>query len=221
MTTFAELQCFNKLLLDKMNRQEKEIKDLKKETERLKDIQVIYNSLEDALQHNGRDEIGQCVDCEHHFGMDEMRYYFDEHYCEDCIEKHNFVMCSFCGDSFDLDRPEQKELIVFDMDGDAYCTCHCCRKSYEETMEDYYRQRYNDVVKELNHLLLNKQFIIESNKITKLFIGVDVDENCECGENIHKGIVKSEWRCKLCDIGGPNYNGGLTDTDSDELSDAF
>jgi len=149
MTTFAELQCFNKLLLDKMNRQEKEIKDLKKETERLKDIQVIYNSLEDALQHYGRDEIGQCVDCEHHFGMDEMHYYFDEHYCEDCIEKHNFVMCSFCGDSFDLDRPEEKDLIVFDMDEEPYCNCFDCMEEYEKVIVRHWKNKYNDVMKEL------------------------------------------------------------------------
>ena len=36
------------------------------------------------------------------------------------------------------------------------------------------------------------------------------EEDCECGRNIHKGLVKGQMRCKYCDIDGDNYNGGLT-----------
>jgi len=40
--------------------------------------------------------------------------------------------------------------------------------------------------------------------------------DCECGRNIHKGLVKGQMRCKYCDIDGDNYNGGLTSDEEEE-----
>ena len=96
MTTFTELQCFNKLLLDKMNRQEKEIKKLKEEQQRQKEIIEIYDSLEIALnEHAGYwdDEIRVCAECEKYKGFDEMKEIDDEYYCEDCYKKIKIFIC--------------------------------------------------------------------------------------------------------------------------------
>ena len=46
------------------------------------------------------------------------------------------------------------------------------------------------------------------------------DKNCECGNNFHKGLVKGrhgdEMRCEDCDIDGKNYEGGLTDEETEK-----
>ncbi len=45
-------------------------------------------------------------------------------------------------------------------------------------------------------------------------------EDCFCGNNIHKGLVKGrhgdEMRCEDCDIDGVNYQGGLTDEEEEK-----
>jgi len=41
------------------------------------------------------------------------------------------------------------------------------------------------------------------------------EEDCECGNNKHKGIVNNEMRCEDCDIDGINYNGGLTEEEEE------
>ena len=227
MSSFAYLKCFNDLLLKKMERLEKENKELKEQKEKASRLERSYNSLVDSVKRGWSAEIVQCAKCDDwgHYG--EMQYFWDAPYCDDCSQ--DYVKCCWCDNAFNLNDKVDKTLFIYDADCDCYCKDdEDCMEEYEKAMvrhwKDFYRHwknEYDNVVKELNQLLLNKQFKIESNKITKLFIGVDVDENCKCGENIHKGLVKYQWRCELCDIDGSNYNGGLTDTESDTDSDAF
>ena len=71
MSNFAELQCFNKLLLKKMQRMEQRHK---KEMEKLNNT---YNSLIDETIRGGQCEnVHYCEKCEE---------WFDSEYDDDCI----------------------------------------------------------------------------------------------------------------------------------------
>ena len=60
----------------------------------------------------------------------------------------------------------------------------------------YIEENYNEIAAWLN--------------VKEFFVKEEEEEDCECGRNIHKGLVKGQMRCKYCDIDGDNYNGGLT-----------
>ena len=88
MATFAELSCFNKLLLEKMEKLVKENKQLKKEQQRQKEIIEVYESLEIALNEYSscwNEDVGVCVGCDKYKGFDEMKEIDDEYYCMECV----------------------------------------------------------------------------------------------------------------------------------------
>ena len=161
MANFAYLKCFNDLLLKKMERLEKENNKLKEQLERAEPWKGFYHSLHNALQDYEMDEIGQCEDCENHYGMEDMCFFKDAHYCEDCYGKNNYTECCWCGNHYNLDDDDDKKLVVFDMDGEVYCKDKekindNCWELYEEAMVKYYKKKYDDVIDELIATQINK-----------------------------------------------------------------
>jgi len=107
MTTFTELQCFNKLLLDKMKRMEEELNVLKKfKNEHLEDQQS-YSRLLDFCEYHGFLEDAFCCDeCNEWTHMD--NYAHNEsgscdcaYVCKDCDDNVNWC-CDGCSTHFCL-----------------------------------------------------------------------------------------------------------------------
>ena len=78
--------------------------------------------------------------------------------------------------------------------------------------EEWWKPAYNS----FNEAIVG-EFGDESEQAKKYGVGIfSPKEDCECGNNKHKGIVNGEMRCEDCDIDGMNYNGGLSETEEEE-----
>ncbi len=88
MSTFAELQCFNQLLLKKMERMEEEHK------KKMEDLWMEYDSLRDITIMSGEtidmEFIRFCEGCKCWFNSD------DEGQCADICEEGNCFKCDTC-----------------------------------------------------------------------------------------------------------------------------
>ena len=153
MATYAELSCLNKILLQKMNRQQKKIRKLTDELVNAKTYETMLDSLQNCLEHNSYDELCVCVDCDKYNNMGEATYYFDEPYCERCSENYNFKFCECCGNVWDLDDEADKEEVLIDFNGNPYCSgSNHCETRYEEAMTEYFKKKYKVVMDEVNSL---------------------------------------------------------------------
>jgi len=153
MATYAELSCLNKILLQKLNNQQKEIKKLKNELVKTMTYETMLDSLQNCLEHNSYDELCVCVDCDKYINMGNATYYFDEPYCESCSENYNFKFCECCGNVWDLDDEADKKEVLFDLEGNPYCSGYNhCETRYEEAMTEYFKKKYKVVMDEVNSL---------------------------------------------------------------------
>ena len=129
MSNFAELQCFNKLLLKKMQRMEQRHK---KEMEKLNNT---YNSLIDETIRGGQCEnVHYCEKCEEWFDSeyddDCIGDYGMDWCCGACVEKGlcTLFKCHNCGECYEGD--EYKEEYEKKMKDGPNDICNRCYKGY-------------------------------------------------------------------------------------------
>lgn len=121
MATFAELQCFNKLLLEKMKRMEIQYKkELEKQREQ-------FGSLWDAIGDDN--EIYWCKHCECYYEDDGVCDCDGEYCCKECLEKDDcpFKLCCDCDEGINLNY--RKKLTL--PDGNICCDFCFKRRQYE------------------------------------------------------------------------------------------
>lgn len=154
MATYAELSCLNKILLQKLNNQQKKIRKLTDELVEAKIYEKMLQSLEICLENNIRyEELCICSECDEYFDMGDAKYYFDEPYCENCCENHYFKVCECCGTVWDLDNEADKEEVLIDLNGHIYCSgLNHCETHYEEAMTSSFKNLYKKVIDEVNSL---------------------------------------------------------------------
>ena len=141
MATFVELKCFNKLLLEKMKRQEEQIKILKKRSNQLQHVEEKLESLDDAIKENDDQPI-LCYDCDLYYSVNSGQYCWvdniNTYICLTCAEKRNIFCCEGCDELFfeELHSPKCNLL------GDEFCI-HC----YMDTIKDNYKKVMKELVK--------------------------------------------------------------------------
>ena len=93
MATFAELKCFNKLLLEKMKRQEELIKILKKRSNRLQHVEEKLESLDQASYY-GKPIL--CEYCDLYYSEKAHECYWvdnmNRYVCLACAEERNLIL---------------------------------------------------------------------------------------------------------------------------------
>jgi len=129
MANFAELSCFNKLLLDKMKRMEQ------KHKEEMKKLQKLYDSLMEETIINGY--------CENVHYCDKCEEWFNSEYDDDCVGDYDvgwccgacvdqglctLFNCENCGECFTNDKINEDYMkkINNGLNGDL---CNICHKS--------------------------------------------------------------------------------------------
>jgi len=120
MSNFAELQCFNKLLLDKMQRMQKKMEKLETENLILSNEEKEYRSLLNCVD---LDDVNKCWECEL---WHERCYMFpigDTDVCEECFKKENYFECDNCGEAYCEDEMKKMKNGPNDI-------CNRCYKGY-------------------------------------------------------------------------------------------
>jgi len=129
MSTFSELQCFNKLLLEKMQRMEQRHK------EEMIQLQDTYDSLlEQTIMRGDNETVHYCEKCKMWFNSDYdndcMGDYGMEWCCGTCVEDGLCTLyeCYNCGECHEND--EYKEEYEKKMKHDSNEICNRCYKGY-------------------------------------------------------------------------------------------
>lgn len=125
MSTLVELQCFNKLLLEKMQRMQKKIEFLEEENLKLDKIKGYYHSLYNVAN---LDDLYRCAICEWWCDEDEVSWTEMEDeispICESCYKEKNYYQCNNCGEHYW--ENEMKKM----KDGYDDDVCNRCYKGY-------------------------------------------------------------------------------------------
>ena len=123
MSNFAELQCFNKLLLKKMQRMQKKIEKLETENLILSNEEKEYNSLKDCVC---MDDVEKCPQCDLWCDEDDMWLVGDVSMCKRCYDEKNCYGCDNCGEDYCED--EMKKMKGhYDSENQI---CNRCYKGY-------------------------------------------------------------------------------------------
>jgi hypothetical protein len=158
MATFAELKCFNKLLLEKMKRQQEQLKELK----RLQHIEEKYESLDWAIS-GSVDYPPHCGLCDLYIKDDEFNWVSElgQYCCFDCGYKNGLYECEECGcvyfevstENWEgikvedmMDEGEEDLLVIAKIkkkDGDVICL-HC----YKQEIKNNYKKVMDQLKKE-------------------------------------------------------------------------
>jgi len=141
MANFAELSCFNKLLLDKMKRMEQKHKEeIKKLENKYEKLENTYNSLmEETIECGENESVQYCDGCDLWFDIVHTDGWRDDdgYYCGMCVEKGlcPYEKCCDCDDFLNLN--------FLNLTCDEGFVCKRCFKFrqyndyYSETIEDY------------------------------------------------------------------------------------
>ena len=119
MSNFAELQCFNKLILQKMQRMQKKIEKLETENLILSNQEKEYRSLLNCVD---LDDVNKCWECEL---WHERCYMFpigDTDVCEECFKKENYFECDNCGEAYCEDEMKKMKMGLGE---------DCCNRCYK------------------------------------------------------------------------------------------
>ncbi len=171
MTTFSELQCFNKLLLEKLERTLKEKEVLMNRIIALKEKEIKYDSLVDLMyKSEALDDFFCCNECNEWRHIDYNAINESENcdcgfVCEDCRDKVHWC-CDGCEAFFCRDCDKREGHSIYKYGFHEYCD-ECIvdvvkeeqRLQYEVVMEElimkhnperYYKtlhkQNYRDVI---------------------------------------------------------------------------
>ena len=151
MSNFAELQCFNKLLLKKMQRMQKKIEKLETENLILSNEEKKYNSLKDCVC---MDDVVKCEQCDLWTDEDNMYNIGDTDVCEKCFEK-NCYCCENCGENYCEDEMKKMHLDFNNED-----VCNRCFKGYRILFSRaYYDLDLNGDV--INEMVYNRDKVMK------------------------------------------------------------
>jgi len=160
MSNFSELQCFNKLILEKMQRMQKKIEKLETENLILSNREKSYDSLINCVD---LDDVNKCWECE----LWHERYYMyeigDTDVCEECFKEKNYFQCDNCCENYCED--EMKKMKI----GREEVCCNRCYKGFIllDIIENngYIGNIAGDVI---NEMVYNKNEVMEEllNKFT-------------------------------------------------------
>jgi len=162
MSNFSELQCFNKLLLDKMQRMQKKIKKLETENLLLTNYAKEYNSLMDCVD---LDDVNKCWECELWHERCYMYEIGETDVCEECFKENNYFQCDNCGENY-CENEMKKKIEKLNV---GEVVCNNCYKGYIllGIIEDngYVGNIPHDVI---NEMVYNKNEVMEEllNKFT-------------------------------------------------------
>ena len=121
MSNFPELNCFNKLLLEKMQRMEKKIEKLEKENLYLSNQKKEYKSLRDCDIH---DDIDRCWECKLWYDCEDLRGACDG-ICGCCYFENDYFQCDNCGENY-CKKDEMKKIEI----QNGSVNCNKCYKGY-------------------------------------------------------------------------------------------
>ena len=121
MSDFAQLKCFNKLLLQKMQRMEKQMKKLETENLNLSNEKKEYRSLMDCVD---LDDVRKCWDCDLWYDDDDLVEVGDAYICERCYDEKNYYRCDNCGEDYCEDEMKKMK------EGHIDNVCNKCYKGY-------------------------------------------------------------------------------------------
>jgi len=125
MSNFSELQCFNKLLLDKMQRMQKKIEKLETENLLLTNYAKEYNSLMDCIY---ADEYYKCYICDLWDRENDVNWVEmeggSERICNRCYEENKYYCCDNCGEHYCEDEMKKMK------EGYDDDVCNRCYKGY-------------------------------------------------------------------------------------------
>ena len=157
MSNFAELQCFNKLLLKKMQRMQKKIEKLETENLILSNEEKEYRSLLDCLY---TDEYCRCYICDLWNRDNDINWVEmeggSERICDKCYEEKNYFNCNNCGEHYIENKEERR----FENDGDIYC--NPCYKGF--ILLDIIEN--NGYVGNISHHIIN-EMVYNKNEVTE------------------------------------------------------
>ena len=122
MSNFAELSCFNKLLLKKMQRMQKKIEKMETENLILSNEEKEYRSLLNCVC---MDDIEKCPQCDLWCDEDDMWLVGDVSMCKRCYDEKNCYGCDNCGEDYCEDEMKKMHLDFNNED-----VCNRCFKGY-------------------------------------------------------------------------------------------
>jgi len=122
MSNLVELQCFNKLLLQKMQRMQKKIKKLETENLILSNQEKEYRSLLDCVC---MDDVIMCLECDLWTDEDDLWCVGDKSMCKRCYDEKNCYCCDNCGEDYCPNKMKKMHLDFNDED-----VCNRCFKGY-------------------------------------------------------------------------------------------
>tara|TARA_R110002153_G_scaffold2134_1_gene10409 strand:+ start:1478 stop:1957 length:480 start_codon:yes stop_codon:yes gene_type:complete len=123
MSNFAELQCFNKLILQKMQRMQKKIEKLETTNLYLSNEKKEYNSLMECVD---MDDVEICWECDLWHERCYMYEIGDTNVCKECYDEKNYFECDNCGENYCED--EMKKMKGhYDSENQI---CNRCYKGY-------------------------------------------------------------------------------------------
>jgi len=118
MSNLVELQCFNKLLLDKMQRMQKKMEKLETENLKLSNYAKEYNSLMDCINDG---EYCRCYICDLWDTEENINWVEieggSERICDRCYEEKKYFQCHNCGEHY-IENKEQRR---FENYGEVHC----------------------------------------------------------------------------------------------------
>ena len=122
MSTFSELQCFNKLLLQKMEKMQKKMEKLETKNLYLSNQEKEYSSLINCVD---LDDVEKCWECKLWHERCYMYQIGDTDVCESCYNKKNYFECQNCGEHY-IENQEEKKM----EDNYGEIVCNRCYKGY-------------------------------------------------------------------------------------------
>ena len=152
MSNFAELQCFNKLLLDKMQRMQKKMEKLETENLILSNEEKEYRSLLDCVC---MDDIEKCEQCDLWADEDDIWRVGDVSMCKRCYDEKNCYCCDNCGEDY---CPNEMKKMHLDFNNED--VCNRCFKGYRILFSRaYYDLDLNGDV--INEMVYNRDKVME------------------------------------------------------------
>ena len=156
MSNFAELSCFNKLLLKKMQRMENDYKRLEKNYNfiRKKNCKN-YNELVSLKNCVCMDDVEKCEQCDLWADEDDIWRVGDVSMCKRCYDEKNCYCCDNCGEDY---CPNEMKKMHLDFNNED--VCNRCFKGYRILFSRaYYDLDLNGDV--INEMVYNRDKVME------------------------------------------------------------
>jgi len=203
MTTFTQLQCFNKLLLEKLEQTLKDKEGLMNVANDYTALADKYSSLIDLLEnHGGLDDLFECRECGKWYDDHEVVIVDNDcdcglvcQNCEECVWVCDECEASFCRCCYEEEghRIHHDGLHAF------------CDECIVDVVKQEQKLQYETVMEELIVKHNPELYYKTLHKQNYRDVINSIPRKCWCGKNI-----VCPWDCDVC-----FYDGEKSDTDSD------